>query len=104
MDVFGYTEREVSHILDISVPSVKMALFRGRQRLCELAHEPDNAPQPSLSEADRLRLTAYVQRFNAREFDSLREMLAEDVRAELVNRSQLSGRSELYSRYFYHYG
>ena len=104
MDVFGYTEREVSHILDISVPSVKMALFRGRQRLRELAHEQDNAPQPSLSEADRSRLTAYVQRFNAREFESLREMLAEDVRAELVNRSQLSGRSELYARYFYHYG
>jgi RNA polymerase sigma-70 factor (ECF subfamily) len=83
---------------------MQLWIFRGRQRLRELAHEPDNAPQPSLSEADRLRLTAYVQRFNAREFDTLREMLAEDVRAELVNRSQLFGRSELYSRYFYHYG
>jgi RNA polymerase sigma-70 factor, ECF subfamily len=104
MDVFGYTEREVSHILDTSVPSVKAALHRGRQRLRVLVQDQDSSPQPALSEPERSRLISYVERFNAREFDSLRDMLAEDVRAELVNRSQIAGRSELNAKYFYHYG
>ncbi len=48
-------------------------------------------------------LAAYVARFNARDFDAVRNMLAEEVRLELVGRSRLNGRREV-SKYFYNYG
>jgi len=44
-----------------------------------------------------------VDRFNARDFDAVRDMLAEEVRLELVGRSRLNGRREV-SKYFYNYG
>ena len=52
---------------------------------------PDDEPAPTLSEADRGRLAAYADRFNARDFDAVRDMLAEDVRLELVSRTRLRG-------------
>src|SRR5260221_11815542 len=39
MDVLEYSLREISEILEISVPAVKAALHRGRTRLQELAAE-----------------------------------------------------------------
>jgi RNA polymerase sigma-70 factor, ECF subfamily len=64
--------------------------------------EPDDRPPPTLSEAERARLSAYVERFNARDFDTVRDMLAEDVRLELVNKTRLKGRTEV-GRYFGNY-
>jgi len=69
------------------VPAVKAALHRGRARLRELSQQPDDAaPPPSLSAADQALLAAYAARFNARDFDGLREMLGQDVRLDLVAR------------------
>jgi hypothetical protein len=47
-------------------------------------------------------LARYVERFNARDFDAIRDMLAEEVRLELVNKRRVSGRSEL-GGYFFNY-
>jgi RNA polymerase sigma-70 factor (ECF subfamily) len=55
-----------------------------------------------LSEADRDRLGAYVAHFNARDFDAIRAMIADDVRLELVNRMRMNGKAEV-SRYFGNY-
>lgn len=55
-----------------------------------------------LPEPERSLLAAYVERFNARDFDALREMLATEVRLELVNRTRMSGAREV-SRYFGNY-
>ena len=66
-----------------------------RARLRELAGEPDDWPQPELSKTDRDRLGAYVARFNARDFDAIRAMLADDVRLDLVNRLQWEGRGKI---------
>ncbi|MDW3548697.1 nuclear transport factor 2 family protein, partial [Escherichia coli] len=63
---------------------------------------PDDAPRPGLSPGDRARLNAYVSRFNARDFDAIRAMIADDVRLELVNRTRLNGKAEV-SRYFGNY-
>jgi len=41
-------------------------------------------------------------RFNARDFDALRDLLAEDVRLDLVNRTRLAGRKDV-SVYFSRY-
>jgi len=102
MDVLGCSLAEVCDIMDFSLPAVKAALHRGRTQLRELAAEPDDAPQPGLSEADRMRLNAYVGHFNARDFDAIRAMIADDVRLELVNRTRLKGKAEV-SNYFGNY-
>ncbi len=91
-DVLGYSIEETSGIIAATVPAVKAALHRGRARLRELAGEPDDKLPPVLAGHERARLAAYAERFNARDFDAVREMLAEDVRLELVSRTRMSGR------------
>jgi RNA polymerase sigma-70 factor, ECF subfamily len=102
MDVLGHSLAETAGILNVSVPAVKAALHRGRARLRELADAPEGAA-PSLAAAERERLRAYADRFNARDFDALRELLAEDVRLDLVNRARLAGRKDV-AGYFSRYG
>jgi len=102
MDVLGCSLKEVCEVMDSSLPAVKAALHRGRDRLRELAAQPDDLPHPELSKAERDRLGAYVARFNAHDFDAIRAMIADDVRLELVNKTRLNGKAEV-SRYFGNY-
>ena len=102
-DVLGYSPQEVSDVMGSSIAAVKSALQRGRTRLRELAQEPVDRPPPALSEPERARLMTYVERFNARDFDTVRSMLADDVKLDLVNRLRLSGRTEV-GAYFTNYG
>ena len=102
MDVLGCSLQEICKIMDYSLPAVKAALHRGRMQLRELAEEGDDAPHPKLSEADQARLSAYVASFNARDFDAIRAMIADDVRLELVSRLRLNGKAEV-SSYFGRY-
>jgi RNA polymerase sigma-70 factor (ECF subfamily) len=88
--------------MDFSLPAVKAALHRGRSQLRELAGEADDLPHPELSKADRDRLGAYVAHFNARDFDAIRAMIADDVRLDLVSRTRLNGKDEV-ARYFGNY-
>ncbi len=102
MDVLGCSLQEIGEVMDFSLPAVKAALHRGRAQLRELANEPDDLPPPKLSDQDRERLGAYVAHFNARDFDAIRAMIADDVRLDLVNKTRLNGRAEV-SRYFGNY-
>ncbi len=95
MDVLGHTVQEVAHITGSTVPAVKAALHRGRARLKEIAREPEDLPVVTLAPPERARLARYVDRFNARDFDAIRAMLADDVRLDLVNRLRLAGRNEV---------
>mgnify|MGYP002651037709 FL=1 len=92
MDVLGYHLDEIGFITGSSIPSIKAALHRGRARLRELASESDERPWPALSAAESARLSEYAALFNARDFDTIRDMLADDVRLELVNRSRMKGK------------
>jgi RNA polymerase sigma-70 factor, ECF subfamily len=102
MDVLGYSLNEIGAIMDASVPAVKSALHRGRTRLHELANEPDDAPPPVLSPTERTLLAAYIERFNAKDYDAVRTMLADEVRLDVVNRLQLNGKTEV-QHYFTNY-
>src|SRR5581483_7212638 len=82
--------------------AAKAALHRGRAQLRELARQADDAPHPALSVADQARLTSYVASFNARDFDAIRAMIADDVRLDLVNKTRMRGKAEV-SRYFGNY-
>jgi RNA polymerase sigma-70 factor (ECF subfamily) len=102
MDVLGCSLQEVCEVMDYSLPAVKAALHRGRGQLRELAEEPDDLPPPKLSAAERDRLGVYVAHFNARDFDAIRAMIADDVRLDLVNKTRMNGKAEV-SRYFGNY-
>ena len=101
IDVLGHSLAETAEILDVSLSAVKAALHRARARLRRLADAPEGAA-PRLAAAERERLRAYADRFNARDFDALRDLLAEDVRLDLVNRTRLAGRKDV-SVYFSRY-
>jgi RNA polymerase sigma-70 factor (ECF subfamily) len=55
-----------------------------------------------LAVPEQLLLAKYVDRFNARDFDAVRDMLADEVRLELVNRTRMNGKREV-ERYFHNY-
>ena len=87
-DVLGHSLDEIGALLELSLPAVKAALHRGRVRLRELKVTPPTAP-PQTSPA----VARYVALFNARDWDGVRAMLAEDVQLDLVSRAQRAGRA-----------
>jgi RNA polymerase sigma-70 factor (ECF subfamily) len=89
-DVLGHSLEEIGALLELSVPAVKAALHRGRLRLGELAEAPPSATPPrEISPV----ISRYVALFNARDWDGVRAMLAEDVQLDLVSRAQRAGRA-----------
>jgi RNA polymerase sigma-70 factor (ECF subfamily) len=102
-DVLGYSLDEIGGITGSTLPAVKAALHRGRETLRAARDQPDDRPPPVLSSAERARLAAYVAHFNARDFEALRDMLAEDVQLDLVATTRLKGRAEVSGRYFGNY-
>lgn len=101
-DVLGHEVSEAADIMGASVPAVKAALHRGRTRLRQLAGQPEDALPLALSAADQALVAAYAQRFNARDFDGLRDMLAEEARLDLVARHKVQGRAGV-ANYFGNY-
>jgi RNA polymerase sigma-70 factor (ECF subfamily) len=93
---------EIGTIMNASLPAVKAALHCGRARVRELSQQPEDVPLPILAESARWLLGRYVEHFNARDFDAIRNTLAEEVWLELVNKSRARGRSKV-ARYFDNY-
>jgi RNA polymerase sigma factor (sigma-70 family) len=89
-DVLGHSLEEIGALLELSLPAVKAALHRGRVRLRELAEAQPPAPPPRQTSPAVAR---YVALFNARDWDGVRTMLAEDVQLDLVSRAQRAGRA-----------
>jgi RNA polymerase sigma-70 factor, ECF subfamily len=101
VDVLEYSLVETAEILGTTLPAVKAALHRGRLRLKGLSEAEESTPA-TLDEQERIRLRSYADHFNARDFDALRSLLAEDVELDLVNRLRLIGRKDV-SVYFSRY-
>jgi RNA polymerase sigma-70 factor (ECF subfamily) len=96
-DVLGHSLEEIAALLDVSVPGVKAALHRGRMRLRDskpAVREVPRAPSPLIAR--------YADLFNARDWDSVRALLAEDVRLDLVSRVQRAGKRDV-GNYFSNY-
>jgi RNA polymerase sigma factor (sigma-70 family) len=95
-DVLGHSIAEIAEICDCSEAAAKSALQRGRQRLKDLAAKGmDPGHLPLLADRDRQRLQTYVSIFKSGDFDQMRQMLADDVRLDLVNRLKLQGREKV---------
>lgn len=98
-DVLDNSLDEIAALLHLSVPAVKADLHRGRTRLRELSDAPHATPPVrSVSPA----LARYVVLFNARDWDGVRAMLADDVRLDLMSREKRSGRPNV-NHYFTNY-
>jgi len=99
-DVLGHSIEEIAGVLDdATIASVKAALHRGRARLRELSLEAEPPRVVAPSKREQALIAAYIDRFNARDFDALRAMLADEVRLDLVARTRLSGRTQVGTYY-----
>jgi RNA polymerase sigma-70 factor, ECF subfamily len=94
-DVLGHSLEEVASITGASEAAAKSGLQRGRVRLREIAKEPADVSPHVLSDAMRSRLTTYVEGFKIGDFDTVRAMLADDVKLDLVAKLRKQGKSEV---------
>ena len=86
-DVFDYSLEEIAELVDSTVGGVKAALHRGRSKLAALPERgaPRRAKEARNPEAAQL-LHLYVERFNRRDWDGLRELIADDARLRVADR------------------
>jgi RNA polymerase sigma-70 factor (ECF subfamily) len=83
-DVFDDTLEDVATQLGSTVGGVKAALNRARTKL---ASRPTEAPpRPARRPSDPQVLRLYVERFNARDWDGLRALIAADARLRVADR------------------
>jgi RNA polymerase sigma-70 factor (ECF subfamily) len=76
-DVLGEPLADIAALLDLTVDAVKAHLARGRRRLQEINAQAVARPEtPPASDA----VVRYVSLFNAKDWDGLRALLADDVR------------------------
>jgi RNA polymerase sigma-70 factor, ECF subfamily len=82
-DVFDYTLEEIAELVGSTVGGVKAALSRGRSKLI---HLPEKSSQPRAASPDFTRLlNLYVERFNQRDWDGLRELISADARLQVAD-------------------
>jgi len=78
-DVFDHSLEEIAELVDSTVGGVKSALNRGRGKLAATEPPSRRAAAPATPEAARI-LGLYVDRFNRRDWDGLRALIAADAR------------------------
>lgn len=83
-DVFEYSLEEIAELVDSTVGGVKAALNRGRSKLAS-SQNRSAAPRLSTSENKEI-LRLYVERFNRRDWDGLRELISADARLLVADR------------------
>jgi RNA polymerase sigma-70 factor (ECF subfamily) len=83
-DVLEYSLEEIAELVDSTVGGVKAALNRGRSKLESLQSRP-TARRVSTPENKQI-LQLYVDRFNSRDWDGLRELISADARLVVADR------------------
>lgn len=83
-DVFDYSLEEIAELVGSTVGGVKAALSRGRSKLP--ASPARGAPRSAKSSDEAQLLELYVERFNRRDWDGLRELIADDARLRVADR------------------
>ena len=83
MDVFDYSLDEIADLVDSTIGGVKAALSRGRAKLATLPETPQAKSAASPAAVELLRL--YVERFNRRDWDGVRELASADARLRVAD-------------------
>ena len=91
-DVLGHSLEEIAVLLDTTVNAVKAHLARGRAQLNEVNGRPaiplpKRPPSPQAAQ--------YVTLFNARDWDGLRALLADDVMLKQSSHPIRAGRADV---------
>jgi RNA polymerase sigma-70 factor (ECF subfamily) len=83
-DVFDYTLEEIAELVESTVGGVKAALSRGRSKLAASPAllKPSRTADPELTRV----LHLYVERFNNRDWNGLRELISADARLNVTDR------------------
>ncbi len=82
-DVFDYSLEEVAELVDSTVGGVKAALNRGRAKL---AASPPAKPARSADPEMARIVQLYVERFNRRDWNGVRELISADARLRVADR------------------
>jgi RNA polymerase sigma-70 factor (ECF subfamily) len=97
-DVFDYSLEEIAELVDSTVGGVKAALNRGRTKLAETS-PPTKSDRSASPELKRI-MQLYVDRFNRRDWDGVRELTSADARLRVAER--FAGKFAD-TPYFFHY-
>ena len=97
-DILGESLADIAALLDLTVDAVKAHLWRGRATLRTITSRtaPEVPPQHSPE------LLNFAALFNARDWDALRRLLAEDVRLRQARRPPISGAADV-GQFFSYY-
>lgn len=87
-DVLDHSLEETAEIMGITIMAVKAALVRGRAKLSESEPEAKATDAAALAVLDR-----YARLFNARDWDGVRALVADDCKLDLVSKSQRRGKA-----------
>jgi RNA polymerase sigma-70 factor (ECF subfamily) len=82
-DVFDYSLEEIAELVESTVGGVKAALKRGRSKLAA-SPVPLKSSRTADPELTRV-LHLYVERFNNRDWNSLRELISADARLRVTD-------------------
>jgi RNA polymerase sigma-70 factor (ECF subfamily) len=82
-EVFDYSLAEIADLVDSTVGGVKAALSRGRVKLESLPASREGRAAASQETLELLRL--YVDRFNRRDWDGVRELASADARLRVAD-------------------
>jgi len=83
-DVFDYSLEEIAELVDSTVGGVKAALNRARTKLAESSPQANSARNASPGLKRIMQL--YVDRFNRRDWDGVRELTSADARLNVAER------------------
>jgi len=83
-DVFDYSLEEIAELVDSTVGGVKAALNRARTKLAESSPPPKSAR--SVSPELKRVMQLYVEHFNRRDWDGVRELISADARLNVAER------------------
>jgi len=83
-DVFDYSLEEIAELVDSTVGGVKAALNRARTKLAD--SPPREIPARSASPELKRVMQLYVERFNRRDWDGVRELVSADARLNVAER------------------
>ena len=93
-DVLGHSLEEISGLLELGLPAVKAALHRGREKLRATQAQQRGASSMPAG-APSTAMARYIELFNARDWEAVRDMLADEVRLEVVSKIRRRGRREV---------